>query len=77
MRRFHIPRRNMRSSGRSRGGDLTGMVTYCPAVRLRVWRNAPDGSKYANPTDVVQIAKIERLMKMLIRLWSRSRFAIN
>ena len=38
---------------------------------------AQDGSKYANPTDVVQIAKIERFMEMLIRLWSRSRLAIN
>src|SRR2546423_1000751 len=37
---FHAPfsysARNMSSSGRSRGGDLTGMLTYCPAVRLRV-----------------------------------------
>jgi hypothetical protein len=51
----------------------TALLANAPGV----WRIAPDGSKYANPTDVVQIAKIERFMKMLTWLWIRSRLAIN
>jgi hypothetical protein len=45
--------------------------------RIKVAALNVGGSKYVNPTDIVQVTKIKRFMEMLLRLWGRSCSAIN
>jgi hypothetical protein len=49
---------------------LDGHALIVPRSKTASMRIAPDGSEYANPTNVAQIAQIKPFMKTLIRLWS-------